>query len=75
MDHAHELYLKAVRYLAAGKHKSISQNTIAQGKTYYTKDWGLLEKMALLRNMKKFHEQAQNGSIRLKQRDLNAIAL
>jgi len=53
MEHAHRLYLKAIKYLASGKTQSIKQSDIAQGITYYTRDWTLNQKFKLIRNFRK----------------------
>lgn len=57
MDHAHDLYVRAIRFLSAGGNRSIKQSDISKGVTYYTKQWGLKEKAALLRNYKNMSSQ------------------
>jgi methionyl-tRNA formyltransferase len=54
MEHAHTLYIKAIEYLISGKTSNVPQKEIAAGKTYYNKNWGLTEKMKLVRNFKLF---------------------
>lgn len=55
MEHAHDLYLKTITHLSKNeKLKSIKQNDIAKGKTYYTKQWGLKQKIQLIDNLKEF---------------------
>lgn len=75
MNHAHDLYLNAIKFLHAGKHQSIPQSNIAAGKTYYTKEWTLAQKFKLLRNFKKLKKQYQNGTVQSKQKSVQTIAL
>jgi len=55
MDHAHDLYLEAIDYLAAGEppYNSIPQNSIAKGSLYLTRMWTGGKKQQLLKNWKK----------------------
>ncbi len=42
MDHAHSMYVRTVRAMAEGRAvPKIPQNTIAEGRTFYTKEWTL----------------------------------
>jgi len=59
MEHAHELYLKAIKFVSEGKINSVPQESIAKGTTYYTKEWTLRRKIALVSNLKKI-----NGFVR-----------
>jgi len=63
MEHAHSLYIKAIEYLEAGNHKSIPQASISKGKTYYTKDWTLTQKINLVLNVKKMRSSVLSGKI------------
>lgn len=54
MEHAHELLLKAVEYLNAGNYQSVDQIAVAKGKTYYTREWTLRQKINLIVNFKEF---------------------
>jgi methionyl-tRNA formyltransferase len=54
MEHAHSLYVKAVHFIASGKTNSVPQHDIDKGKTYYTKDWTLREKIKLIFNLSAF---------------------
>ncbi len=56
MNHAHELYLKAIQYLAKGNKQSFSQSVVGHGKTYYSKNWDLQKKFALIQNFSAFKE-------------------
>lgn len=53
MEHAHELYIKAINNLNCGQKNSISQNKIDKGKTYFSKDWGIRERINLIKNLNK----------------------
>jgi methionyl-tRNA formyltransferase len=52
MDHAHDLYLKTISYLAATEppYQSVSQDSIAKGNLYLTKMWTSEKKKQLLVN-------------------------
>ncbi len=63
MEHAHDLYLKAIDRLSKGIYSNIKQNNICKGKTYYTKQWGLKNNINLIRNLKKFRKLTKNGEI------------
>ena len=54
MEHAHQLSLKAIEQFSNGKVKGVKQSDISEGKTYYTKQWGLKEKIKLASNMVNF---------------------
>jgi methionyl-tRNA formyltransferase len=56
MEHAHDLYLKAIAFVVNKKHQSIAQASIAKGKTFYTKDWTLKQKIRLMLHVKKFNQ-------------------
>jgi methionyl-tRNA formyltransferase len=53
MEHAHDLYLKAIYYLvtALAPYNSVSQKEIATGKLYLTKMWNFTAKKKLLTNL------------------------
>lgn len=54
MEHAHELYLRAIQYLHSGNKpfNSIPQNSISSGSLYLTRMWTSMKKAELLRNWK-----------------------
>ncbi len=62
MEHAHDLYVRSIQFIASGKRSSVRQNDIAEGITYFTKQWTLKEKIKLIRNMKAFRTSYSNGS-------------
>ena len=53
MEHAHSLYIKAIKLIKKGLKTSIPQCEIAVGKTYYTREWTLERKIDMLTNFKK----------------------
>ncbi len=61
MNHAHDLYVRAVKFLGEGKNQSVPQKEIAEGKTFYTREWTLSQKMNAVKNFKSFPELFQNG--------------
>lgn len=54
MDQAHDLYIRSILSISDGRRQNVKQNSISEGKTYYTKEWGLKQKISLLRNLKYF---------------------
>ncbi len=63
MEHAHVLYLNALKQIIAGKYPSVKQSDIALGKTYYNKQWGLKEKIRLLKNLNEFLVKTKSGEL------------
>jgi methionyl-tRNA formyltransferase len=61
MEHAHNLYLKALQSIKKGMYSNVKQNDISPGKTYYTKQWNLSEKIRLVKNVKKFQKAVKTG--------------
>lgn len=57
MEHAHELYLRALRKLNKNELASIPQNSVSKGVTFYNKDWGIKEHWNLYRNLKRFKNE------------------
>ena len=62
MEHAHDLYLRVIRYLLDHKppYTSVQQKEIAPGKLYLTKMWNYPAKKALLKNSKTFKSGASS---------------
>lgn len=75
MEHAHELYLKAIRNIANGKLFSVSQVEIDSGKVYFTKDWTLYEKFRLKINFTEFKVEVKSNKYKQKQLLLKTIIL
>jgi methionyl-tRNA formyltransferase len=55
MDHAHDLYLKAIKYISetVPPYNSVPQNTIDNGQLYLTKMWTAEKRKQLIKNWKK----------------------
>jgi methionyl-tRNA formyltransferase len=64
MEHAHNLYVRCIRQLLTGKKNNVPQHEVAQGTTYYTKQWNLGYQFKLLRRMKKFRAQYSSGEVK-----------
>lgn len=75
MDHAHQLYIQAVQYLNEGKKQSVVQSSICQGRTFYTKEWTLRQKIKLIRNFKKLKPFIQSGKMLSEQKKIKTISL
>ena len=63
MEHAHDLYLKAIKSLLLGNRNSTNQNEISKGTTYYSKQWTLKHKINLVKNFKNFKNSSQISQI------------
>lgn len=75
MNHAHDLYVRAVKFLVDGKTHSIPQKEIAPGKTYYSRDWTLKQKMNAVKNFKSFCEFFKTGQAAAKRQHDNIIEI
>jgi methionyl-tRNA formyltransferase len=66
MEQAHELYLKAIAQLSVDpvSVSNVPQQSIAKGKTYYTKMWGLKEKSRLVKNLRNFSAEINTEKFR-----------
>jgi len=73
MDHAHDLYLKAITKISSGSLSETKQSEMGSGTTYYNKQWGLKEKIALNKNISKFQIAFKNGSIKRLQENLRTV--
>lgn len=56
MEHAHDLYLRAIDYLlkTTAPYQSVPQKDITEGKLFLTKMWGFKQKRKLLKNLSSF---------------------
>ena len=77
MEHANELYLKALRVLINNptqvhNHK---QQEIADGKTYFNKMWGIKQKFYLIINLSRFKKSITSESYKRKRKSLKLIGL
>lgn len=75
MEHAHDLYINAVAYLATGKKQSIPQSDITNGITYYTKQWSLKRKIDLIKNYSQLKKECTNGNLMAKRRNIKTIKI
>ena len=75
MEHAHELYLKAIKYISEGKHSNFKQKEVAKGKTYYTKQWDLTKKFALNKNFRLLKNKNFVKEIEEKRKAIKTILL
>ncbi|MBS1624760.1 MAG: hypothetical protein JST83_12110 [Bacteroidetes bacterium] len=75
MEHAHDLYIRAIGALAAGKRSSVSQKTITEGQTYRNKDWTLAAKWALVRNFRFFKSDVSSPDYQKKRADIVTVKL
>jgi methionyl-tRNA formyltransferase len=73
MEHAHDLYLNAVKFLDKGNKQSLKQSDIADGTTFYNKQWTLRQKFNLVKNFSQLKKQSDNGSINVKRKDIKTI--
>jgi methionyl-tRNA formyltransferase len=75
MEHAHNLYINAVKFLNSGNKQSIKQSEITDGTTYYTKQWALRQKINLIRNFPQLKKEFDNGNIIAKRKDIKTVNL
>ncbi len=75
MEHAHELYLKAIKGVEEGTAANVPQKSIVKGKTYYSKQWTRSKKIETLKNFKYFKDAMESGKVLKKQKDLKFVSL
>jgi len=75
MEHAHDLYLRAINSVSEGKTSSVQQTSIAEGNTYYNKDWTFDKKRALVFNIKKLSAVVKTGELIKNRENLKVIKL
>jgi methionyl-tRNA formyltransferase len=75
MEHAHNLYISAVKFLVKGKRQSVKQSDIADGVTFYTKQWNLKQKFKLVKNFSQLKKQFDKGDIIIKRKDIKTIEI
>jgi len=75
MEDAHDLYVRSIEALGEGKLQNVPQDSIAPGITYYTKQWGLKQKMALVKNMGKFRKAMVSGKVNRERENIRTIKL
>ena len=75
MEHAHDLYIGSIRKLIEGARPGVRQNEIGDGKTYYSKQWGLKQKFNLIKNFKIFKTQVNSAEYARHQTEIKTISL
>lgn len=75
MEHAHDLYIRSLQKVAEDGKAGLQQDDVAKGKTYYTRQWGLSEKIKLVRNLKPFKRSMLNGETAAKQKLVKTVKL
>jgi methionyl-tRNA formyltransferase len=75
MEHAHQLYIKALEAVLTGNRNSVQQSSITAGKTYYSNEWNLKKQIDLIRNFKKFRAAVKSGEIEKKLKAVVQVGL
>jgi folate-dependent phosphoribosylglycinamide formyltransferase PurN len=73
MQHAHDLYIKAIEDVFNNTCSNVKQSDIAIGKLYYNRSWGLKQKINLIRNMPAFRKAVKSGETTKKQKSIVVI--
>jgi methionyl-tRNA formyltransferase len=75
MEHAHQLYVKAIKFVVEGKTNSIPQVSIANGITHYNKDWDLAKQFDLKANLHHLKQEFSSGNVQKKRESIKTISL
>lgn len=75
MEHAHDLYVRAIEKLSAGARPGVKQDSITKGTTYYTREWDLKQRFALKNNFKKFNQNISSNDYKEALQKVIAIKL
>ncbi len=75
MEHAHSLYVDAIDFLAKGGTSNVKQSAIAEGITYYTREWGLQQKIALARNSSLLKSCVASGELAKKRSLIKTVKI
>lgn len=75
MEHAHDLYIRCLQKVAEAEIVGLKQENVAKGKTYYSRQWGLSEKIKLVKNLKYFHRSVRGGETAEKQKLVKTVKL
>jgi methionyl-tRNA formyltransferase len=73
MEHAHDLYIKAIEEVIKNTCSNVKQSDIATGKLYYNKSWGLKQKISLIKNMRAFRKAVKSGETAKQQKSIVVI--
>ena len=65
MNHAHDLYLRAVQSIHEGRNPNLPQKEIADGKTFYSREWNWRKTLATQNNFQKHWRHQNENEIRL----------
>ncbi|MBM77212.1 MAG: hypothetical protein CL846_01900 [Crocinitomicaceae bacterium] len=75
MEHAHALYLKAVKYISQENNSNVEQSKLGEGKTYYSKEWKLKNKINLIINLKKHRRQFSKEGLTKKRKNIKIVEI
>ncbi|NOT74600.1 MAG: hypothetical protein HOP08_06705 [Cyclobacteriaceae bacterium] len=75
MEHAHHLCMKAVSHLEAGGNSNHPQSEIGSGRTFYSRQWNLKEKMRLVKNFKNFGKEINSERISKLRSSLKMVSI
>lgn len=78
MQHAHDLYIRAIRQIADGnKVPSVPQDEISEGTLFYTADWNVFEMRNALKNFQNNYKEffTDAGKLEKSTADLRLISL
>lgn len=73
MEEAHNLYLQAVDSIVNEKAVRVKQSSIAEGKTYFTRQWNLTMQLKLLQNFKHFNREITSDAYLKKSQDIITV--
>lgn len=73
MEHAHSLYINAIKFLNSGNRQSFKQSDLGNGKTYYTKQWTLKQKFNLNRSFSQLKKELDSGRIIEKRKSIKTV--
>lgn len=63
MHHAHDLYIRCVDKAILGEAKNVDQQTIAEGTTYFSRQWTPSKQRSAVQNFKQFYQKCVEGDL------------
>lgn len=75
MEHAHDLYIRSLENIHAGKMNNVPQKDVAKGVTYYTRQWRLKQKISLIKNLPAFRRSLRSKQVEEERKNLRVIPL
>jgi methionyl-tRNA formyltransferase len=75
INEAHDLYIEAIQFLKNGNRQSVPQKEITSGKTYYTRDWKLTQKINLQRNFQNWESEVKKSDFKRQNEGVQQITL